>query len=87
MAENQWRQIAACIIPSRAMSGRHDPSIADERPPAEDEHGAGSRLGRQSRLPRDLALVRVLAPDHAGVAHWRASANLGIIFKGAKFNA
>ena len=58
------------------MRGRHDPPIADERAPAEDEDGVGARLGRQSHLPRDLALVRVLAADHAGVVHWRAPANL-----------
>ena len=64
-------------VPSGAVCGRHDPSIVDERSPAEDEYGTGRGLRGQSHLPRDLALVRVLAAHHAGVPQGRATANLG----------
>ena len=37
-------------VPFRAVRGRHDPSIADERAPAEDEHRVGGGLGRQPHL-------------------------------------
>ena len=59
------------------MRGRHDPPIVDERSTAEDEDGLGRGLRGQSHLPRDLALVRVLAAHNAGVAQGRATANLG----------
>ena len=70
---NRW--IALLRVPSGAVRGRHDPPSVDERSPAEDEHGLGRGFRGQSHLPRDLALVRVLAAHHAGVAQGRATAN------------
>ena len=66
------------------MRGRHDPPSVDERSPAEDEHRTGRGFRGQSHLPRDLALVRVLAAYHAGVAQWRATANLRGSFVSAR---
>ena len=72
---NRWTMLLC--VPSGAVRGRHDPPIVDERSSAEDEHGLGRGLRGQSHLPRDLALVRVLAAHHAGVPQGRATANLG----------
>ena len=82
-----WQTLTALLcVPSGAVRGRHDPPIVDERSPAEDEHGLGRGLRGQSHLPRDLALVRVLAAHHAGVPQGRATANLKGSFVSARLS-